>query len=168
MSVPTSGLPVQERLLAAFNFLAAHHVMSLGLDAGGTPHSCSLMYVHEGFTLSWMSDPASHHSRIIDAAGSAPAAVTVAPDYKDFRIIRGLQMSGVASRADLLDAATALAPFARRYAFFADDKSATLTAAMAKAKVYRFIPTHATFIDNTAGFGSATTFDGDDLATLPP
>lgn len=142
--------------------------MSLGLYEDGAPHSCSLMYVHDGFALSWMSDPASHHSRIIDAAGAAPAAVTVAPDYDDFRGIRGLQMTGVASRAGLVDAALAIAPFARRYAFFNGDKPAALVAAMAKARIYRFTPSRVTFVDNPSGFGCTTTFGADDLAKLSP
>ncbi len=158
---------MRERLLAALNFLAAHHVMSLGLYGDGAPHSCSLMFVHDGFTLSWMSDPASHHSRIIDAAGAAPAAVTVAPDYDDFRNIRGLQLTVVASRAGLVDAAVAIAPFARRYAFFSGDKPVALVTAMAKARIYRFTPARLTFVDNTSGFGSATTFGADDLSLRP-
>jgi uncharacterized protein YhbP (UPF0306 family) len=168
MSVSKSALPTRERLLAARDFLAAHHVMSLGLHADGIPHGCSLMFVHDDFVLSWMSDPASRHSGIIDAAGEARAAVTIAPDYDDFRDIRGLQMTGVASRPRLVDAAMAIAPFARRYAFFNVDKPAALAAAMAKAAIYRFTPTRITFVDNTAGFGNTTTFSADDLAEYSP
>ncbi len=150
-------------MAAAIDFLAAHHVMSLAWCSDGAPQSCSLMYVHDGFTLSFVSDPASGHSRIIDAAKGLPAAVTIAPDYDDFRAIRGLQMSGVVARAGPAEAAAALASFARRYAFFRGDKPPAVAAALAKARLYRFVPARVTFIDNTAGFGAKTIFTASDL-----
>ena len=136
---------MNERLKAALDFLAANHVMSLSLIDDGAPRSCSLMYVFDGFEFSWVSDPAARHSRIIDQTTSAPAAVTIAPDYDDFRHIRGLQMTGVASRLGLPASALGIAPFARRYSFFDGDKPAAVAAAMAKARIYRFIPTAAAF-----------------------
>ncbi len=154
---------MNERLKAALDFLTANHVMSLSLIYDGAPHSCSLMYVHNGFTLSWVSDPATRHSRIIDETTSAPAAVTIAPDYDDFRHIRGLQMTGVASRLGLAASAPAMAPFARRYSFFDGDKPAAVAAALAKARIYRFIPSIVVFIDNSSGFASKTTFDAGEL-----
>lgn len=137
--------------------------MSLALCGGGTPQSCSLMYVHDGFTLSFVSDPDTGHSRLIDAAEGLPAAVTIAPDYDDFRAIRGLQMTGRVARAGSADAAVALASFARRYAFFRGEQPPVLAAAMAKARFYRFVPTRVVFIDNTAGFGAKAIFDASDL-----
>lgn len=158
---------MKERLRAAHDFLAAHHVMSLALSVDGRPHCCSLMYVHDGFVLSWMSDPASRHSQIIEAAEAALACVTVAPDYDDFRAIRGLQMAGVARRAGLQDSATLLAPFARRYGLFGNHESAALQAATTKAQVYQFNPSVVTFIDNAAGFGAKTTFSSNELTSEP-
>jgi len=159
---------MNERLRAALHFLEAHHVMSLGLHRDGVPHGCSLMYVHDNFALSWVSDPAARHSRIIDAAGAVPAAVTIAPDYDGFRDIRGLQMTGTASRAGLDETGVMMAPFIRRYALFSGDMPAALAAAMAKARIYRFVPAGVTFIDNRAGFGAKTMFSANDLAALPP
>lgn len=159
----------QARLRAALDFLAAHHVLSLSLVGEGRPHACSLMYIHDGFDLLWVSDPETRHSRIIVDApeAGAEAAVTIAPDYDDFRNIRGLQMHGKARPAGWLDSAAALLPFARRYAFFSGDKPATLMAAMAKARVYRFVPASLTFIDNTLGFGAKAVFSVDELRDAP-
>ena len=154
---------MNERLKAALDFLAANHVMSLSLIDDGAPRSCSLMYVFDGFELSWVSDPAARHSRIIDQTTSAPAAVTIAPDYDDFRHIRGLQMTGVASRLGLPASALGIAPFARRYSFFDGDKPAAVAAAMAKARIYRFIPSNVTFIDNSSGFASKTAVGAGEL-----
>lgn len=154
---------MNERLKAALDFLAANHVMSLSLIDDGAPRSCSLMYVFDGFALSWVSDRATHHSRIIDETTSAPAAVTIAPDYHDFRHIRGLQMTGVASRLGLPASSLGIAPFARRYSFFDGDKPAAVAAAMAKARIYRFIPSNVIFIDNSSGFASKTVFGAGEL-----
>lgn len=154
---------MNERLKAALDFLAENHVMSLSLIDDGTPHSCSLMYVFDGFALSWVSDPAARHSRIIDQMESAPAAVTIAPDYHDFRHIRGLQMTGVASRLGLPATTLGMAPFARRYSFFYGDKPAAVVTAMAKARIYHFIPSNVTFIDNSSGFASKTLFGAGEL-----
>jgi hypothetical protein len=60
-------------------------------------------------------------------------------------------MTGVASRLGLPASAVAIAPFARRYSFFDGDRPAGLAAAMAKARIYRFIPSKVTFIDNSSG-----------------
>jgi uncharacterized protein YhbP (UPF0306 family) len=154
---------MNERLKVTLDFLAANHVMSLSLIDDGAPHSCSLMYIFDGFALSWVSDPAARHSRIIDETTSAPAAVTIAPDYDDFRHIRGLQMTGVASRLGLPANAFGTAPFTRRYSFFDGDKPAAVAAAMAKARIYRFIPSNVTFIDNSSGFASKTVFCAGEL-----
>jgi uncharacterized protein len=121
------------------------------------------MYIFDGFALSWVSDPAARHSRIIDETTFAPAAVTIAPDYDDFRHIRGLQMTGVASRLGLPASARGIAPFARRYSFFDGDKPTAVAAAMAKVRTYRFISSNAIFIDNSSGFASKTAFGAGEL-----
>lgn len=157
---------MEENGREALDFLAAHHVVALALSDGTVPHACSLMYAHAGFTLFWLSDPETRHSRLIDGAGQVAAAATIAPDYDDFRAIRGLQIAGTASRvAGLGESARALAALAGRYAFLAGaGTSRTLAAAMAKAKVYRLVAETVTFIDNTRSFGSKTVLRPGDFA----
>jgi hypothetical protein len=72
-------------------------------------------------------------------------------------------MTGVASRLGLPASAVAIAPFARRYSFFDGDRPAGLAAAMAKARIYRFIPSKVTFIDNSSGFASKTALRAGEL-----
>lgn len=147
-----------DRQSLARDFLDAHHVMSLALGGADGVHACSLMYAASGFTLYWVSAPESRHSRLIEAAGAAAAAVTVAPDYDDFRHIRGLQMHGSAARVtELGETARALAQLGRRYSFLAAAGGA-VGAALSKAAVYRFRPSTVTFIDNGLGFGHKDTF----------
>ena len=153
----------------ALDFLAAHHTVSLGLVHDGAPHACNLLYAHHGFTLMWVSDPRSRHSQAIDrdAGAGTPAAATIAPDYADFRLIRGLQMHGRAQRIEGLgDLARTMMLLKHRYDFLANFLAgpAALAAAMAKARLYRFVPEAVTFVDNTAGFGHKTVLTPADLA----
>jgi uncharacterized protein len=152
--------------LKALEFLSAHHVLSLALCKDGLPHACSLMYAHGGFTLYWVSDPASRHSQIIDSDTQVAAAATIAPDYTSFEEIRGLQLSGLASQvAGVEESARGLALLRQRYSFLASAGKEThiLADALIKSKVYQLIPETVTFIDNTRSFGSKTVLQGDDL-----
>ena len=72
-------------------------------------------------------------------------------------------MTGVASRLGLPANALGIASFARRYSFFDGDKPAAVVTAMAKARIYRFIPSNVTFIDNSSGFASKTAFSAGEL-----
>lgn len=142
-------------------FLDAHHVMTLATTgADGNPHAASLMYAREGFTLYWTSDPATRHSRELESDGRV--AVTIAPDYTDFRVIRGLQVAG---RAERLTAATEVARarslMEKRYGFLAElaQGPEALRAAYAKAAFYALHPARITLIDNTRGFGNKETLE---------
>ncbi len=73
-------------------FLATHHVMSLATFGSSGPHATSLFYACDGLALVWVSEPASQHSRDIEA--DQRVAATVAPDYSDFEAIRGVQIAG--------------------------------------------------------------------------
>ncbi len=139
-------------------FLDAHHVMTIATGADGTPHAASLMYAREGFTLYWTSDPATRHSRELEAAGEI--AATIAPDYTDFRMIRGLQLAGRAARLSAtLDVARARSLMETRYAFLAELARGpeALRAAYAKAGFYALRAERITLIDNTRGFGNKET-----------
>ena len=77
-------------------FLAAHHVMSLVTMGSSGPFATSLLYACDGLALVWVSEPDSRHSREIEA--DLRVSATVAPDYADFAIIRGVQITGLARR----------------------------------------------------------------------
>jgi uncharacterized protein len=141
-------------------FLAAHHVVSLATtDDAGSPHAACVMYALDGLELLWTSDPGSRHSQHIEARPRL--AATVAPDYTDFRAIRGLQIFG---RARRLSGAAALAAAARmvaRYGFLATLKNGppALRAAFESAGFYCLAPERITLIDNTLGFGHKDTLE---------
>lgn len=139
-------------------FLSAHHVVTIATSAGDAAHAASLMYAHEDFVLYWVSDPDTRHSREIEA--NSQVAATVAPDYTDFKAIRGLQIAGLAARLTApREIERARTRMEQRYAFLrvlAHGPEA-LRAASAKAEYYALRSQRITFIDNTRGFGHKET-----------
>jgi uncharacterized protein YhbP (UPF0306 family) len=141
-------------------FLAAHHTMSLAtVDEAGAPHAANVLYVPDGLELYWMSDTGTRHSRHIDARPSVTA--TVAPDYADFRLIRGLQIFGAARRLAGGESLATARRMVSRYGFLAELSSGppALRAAFEKAGFYCLEAERITLIDNTKGFGHKETLE---------
>jgi hypothetical protein len=132
--------------------LDAHHVMSLATLGPDGPHAANLFYARDGFTLFWVSDPASRHSVELDADGRV--AATIARDHADVSMIRGLQIRGRARR--LVDDAgriRARGVLEARFAFLemlADDD---VRDGYQRADFYRLDVGRFVLIDNTRGFG---------------
>jgi len=141
-------------------FLAAHHVMSLATMGSSGPHATSLLYACDGLALIWVSEPDSQHSREIEADPRVSA--TVAPDYSDFAIIRGVQITGAARRVVAADERMRhLAQLEARYTFLGQLAAgpAKLREAYARTAVYRLQPARLVLIDNTKGFGHKETLE---------
>ena len=141
-------------------FIAAHHTVSLATVAeNGEAHAANVLYAPDGLSLVWTSDTETRHSRHIAARPRVEA--TIAPDYDDFRKIRGLQIEGEALRLD--DPGPARALLMARYSFLAQLATApvALLAAWRKAAFYRLTPSRITLIDNTRGFGHKAAIDID-------
>ena len=141
-------------------FLDAHHVMTLATGTDGVAHAASLFYARDDFTLYWTSDPATRHSREIETQHRV--AATIAPDYTDFRVIRGLQISGRAQRIAVdADVVRARSVMEERYTFLRElgRGPEALRAAYASAGFYALRPARITLIDNTRGFGSKETLE---------
>jgi uncharacterized protein YhbP (UPF0306 family) len=141
-------------------FLAAHHVMSLATLGAGGPHATNLFYASDGLSLIWVSEPDSQHSREIEA--DPRVAATVAPDYSDFAVIRGVQVTGMATRIVAAEERLRhLAQMETRYPFLAQLAAGPpkLREAYARTAVYRLRPTRIVLIDNTKGFGHKETLD---------
>jgi uncharacterized protein YhbP (UPF0306 family) len=138
-------------------FLDAHHVVTLATVSDAGAHAASLMYARAGFTLHWTSDPQSWHSQHLERDGRVTA--TIAPDYTDFRVIRGLQIAGRARRLDGREAEGARAALVARYAFLAELASGPpkLRSAFEQAAFYVLAPERITLIDNARGFGHKET-----------
>jgi len=138
-------------------FLAAHHVVHLATTAVAV-HAASVMYAADGLALVWMSSRDTRHSCHLES--DARVAATVAPDYTDFRNIRGLQIFGRAQRITGVAAvARAMLLMIGRYGFLRELASgpAPLRQAFESAGFYRLDPERITLIDNTKGFGHKDT-----------
>ncbi len=146
-------------------FLESHHTVSLAtLADDGSAHAANVLYALDGLSLVWTSDTDTRHSRHIAARSRIEA--TIAPDYDDFRKIRGLQIEGEAKRLD--DAGPARSLLMARYSFLAQlaTAPAALLAAWRKAAFYRLTPSRITLIDNTRGFGHKATLLMDAAGTV--
>ena len=142
------------------SFLAAHHVVSLATFGSSGPHATSLFYACDGLALVWVSDPDTQHSREIEA--DPRVAATVAPDYADFALIRGVQIAGSARRIVAADERMRhLAQLEARYAFLGQMATgpSKLREAYARTAVYRLQPARIVLIDNTKGFGHKKTLE---------
>jgi uncharacterized protein len=141
-------------------FLDAHHVMSLATAGKSGPHAANLFYARDGLSLVWLSDAGTRHSQDVEAKGQV--AATVAPDYSDFPLIRGVQIEGTARRvADGGERARLFRLLAARYPFLAQLAFAppAVRAACDNAEIYRLRPERIVLVDNTRGFAHKETLD---------
>ncbi|MBI3948911.1 MAG: pyridoxamine 5'-phosphate oxidase family protein [Acidobacteria bacterium] len=135
-------------------YLQSHNVMTLATTGPDGPWVAGLFYVNDGFDLYWLSDPDTRHSRNI--VHNPHVAVAIHEDYRDWRIIQGIQMEGAAEQIGML--AQAVRPmklYLAKYPFLGDlsHLPLDLTRALAATRVYKFTPTRVYFIDNTKGLG---------------
>ncbi len=140
--------------------LDTHHVMSLATCGADGPHAANLFFARTGFTLLWVSDPASRHS--VELEADPGVAATIAMDYSDFPSVKGLQLSGRAERiADQGARADARRQLEARYPFLqaAAQAPADLRAAYERAQFYRLVPARIVLIDNSRGLGFKLTLE---------
>lgn len=134
-------------------FLDAHHVMSLATCGPQGPHAASLFYARDGFSLLWLSHEQTRHSEAL--AINPLVGATIAPDYRGFAEIRGIQISGSARRlVNVADRRHARSVLEARYPFLLNvSNQAPFMQAYAAAELYRLVPHKIVIIDNTRGFG---------------
>lgn len=157
LNVPNTSSDLAARIS---NFLDKHHVVSLATCSSGRPHAANLFYARNGLSLLWVSDPASRHS--IELEANPRVAATVAPDYRDFDEICGLQISGQAHRvSDASERRHARGLLEARYPFLnrLSDGPPALRDAYAHAEVYRLDPERLVMTDNSRGFAHKDTLD---------
>ena len=143
-----------ERRAQALTYLAAHCTLTLATSGPDGPWAAGLFYVNDAFVLYWLSDPGSRHSR--NVAQDPRVAVTVHEDYRDWRVIQGIQMEGTAVPVGPIRSAERAARlYAAKYPFLGGLRNPppALAEALERARVYRFTPAGVWFIDNTRGFG---------------
>jgi hypothetical protein len=147
--------------------------MTIATAKGENPWAAAVFYANDGFTLYFLSDPDSRHSKEI--AENPVVAVTVNEDYHDWRKIKGIQIEGKAELVTTEDeTAKAVATYVEKYSFtaaylklmsspfpriagyldkllsrlpFVPSLPTTFT-----ARFYKLTPTKVRFIDNEKSF----------------
>lgn len=138
------------------DYLKNHNTMTLATCSGDTPWAATVFFASDGLRLYFFSSPESRHCQ--NFAANARVAVTVQEDYKDWRVIKGIQLEG---RIELVDGVVAKAKALTVYAMkfpeiiklFTDPTSGVLHKAFLKVKFYCVVPEKLFFIDNEQGFG---------------
>ena len=149
----SAGMSVEPRS-QALKYLETHNTLNLATVGPEGPWAAALFYVHDAFLLYWLSDPSTRHSQNI--ARNPHAAVTINEDYRDWRLIQGIQMEGTAEQVGTIrDVERPMRLYATKYPFLRNwrDPPLTLAKALGTVRVYQFTPTRALFIDNTREFG---------------
>ena len=154
-------------------YLKEHYTMTIATAKDESPWAAAVFYANDGFTLYFLSDPESRHSKEITQ--NPIAAVTVNEDYHDWRTIKGIQMEGKVELVTTEDEmAKAVATYVNKYSFtaaylkfmsssfpniagyldkllsrlpFAPSLPTTFT-----ARFYKLTPTKVRFIDNEKSF----------------
>ncbi len=155
-------------------YLQGHYTMTIATAKDGIPWAAAVFYASDGFTLYFLSDPESRHSK--DIAENPVVAVTVNEDYHDWRKIKGIQLEGKAVLVATEDeVAKAVATYVKKYSFtapylklisspfprvvgyldkllsklpFVPGLPTTFTVSF-----YKMTPTKVRFIDNEKSFG---------------
>ena len=134
----------------ALAYLAAHNVVTL---ATRSVWAAAVFYANDGFDLFFLSSPASRHAT--DLAADPRVAAAVHEDYRDWRAIQGLQLSGTAERLEGAARDAALACYRQKFSFL-ENAPPPVTQALGKAACYRLAAAEVHFVDNSAGFGTRT------------
>lgn len=137
----------------ALSYLEAHNVMTLATSGPEGAWAAAVFYASSDFTLYFVSSPKSRHA--LDIERQPRVAAAIHEDYRDWRAIQGLQLSGDVERLEGQARDAMLACYRRKFGFL-DNPGAALApvlAALGKAACYRLRPSALYFIDNAAGFG---------------
>jgi uncharacterized protein len=137
-------------------YMESHNTMTLATCSGNVPWAATVFYVNEGFRLYFFSVPDSRHCQ--NLAGNPGVAVTIQEDYRDWRMIKGIQLEGKVVQIDsVIEKGKAMVAYGRKYPevikLFTNPQSGLFYRAFLKVKFYCVIPEQVFYIDNEQGFG---------------
>lgn len=134
-------------------YLTAYNVLSLATYGPDGPWAASVFYVHQGWTLYFLSASSSRHS--VNLAADARVAATINPDYTDWRKIRGVQLEGSAALVtNPVELTRGFKAYQRKYPFISQRQTPSeLARALSSVRLYRIVPDRLLFVDNSRGLG---------------
>jgi uncharacterized protein YhbP (UPF0306 family) len=138
------------------DYLQSHNTMTLATCAADIPWAATVFYASDDLRLYFFSAPDSRHCQKL--AANPRVAVTVQEDYKDWRVIKGIQLEGrVIAIESLIEKAKAMAIYAGKYPdvikLFTNPASGLFYKAFLKVRFYSVVPERMFYIDNEQGFG---------------
>src|SRR5512145_1259083 len=144
---------MREKALA---YLAAHNVMTLSTMGPEGPWAAAVFYSSRELDLFFVSSPKSRHAGHLQANPKVAAAIH--EDYRDWRAIQGIQLSGTVVRLQGAEREAALACYREKFNFLNNPVAELVPVleALGKAACYRLTPSELHFIDNATGFGKRT------------
>jgi uncharacterized protein len=150
--------PADDLAARIAEFLDAHHVMSLATCGPRGPHAANVFYARDHLFLLWVSDRQSTHSASLEI--NPQVSATIAPDYRDFDEICGVQIFGRAYRLnDAVARDSARTLLATRYPILQHPSDQRIERAYLSAEPYQLVPNRIVMIDNRRGFGHKETID---------
>lgn len=137
----------------ALTYLQSHHVMTLATDGPLGLWAAAVFYASEGFTLTFLSSPASRHSQNIESTGRV--AATIQDETHDWRAIKGIQLEGRAVRIGGDEQVDAMLRYGRKFPLVGNLAGAPveIVKAMSRVAWYKITPDRIFFVDNSRGFG---------------
>lgn len=128
--------------------------MTLATCAGNVPWASDVYFARSGLDLIFFSSPGSRHCRNLVA--NPLCAVSVRAPVATWRDIRGVQMEGVAGRAETVsEKAAAIAAYVAKFPFARDlvASPAGMIRSAFRAQAHIFRPTRIRYLDNRRGIG---------------
>jgi uncharacterized protein YhbP (UPF0306 family) len=139
------------------SYIESHNTMTLGTCHENVPWAAAVFFASDGFRLYFFSAPDSRHCQ--NLAANARVAVTIQEDYRDWQMIKGIQLEGKVVAVDsMIEKGKAMTVYARKYPevmkVFTNPASGLFYKAFLKVKFYCVIPERVFYIDNEQyGFG---------------
>jgi uncharacterized protein YhbP (UPF0306 family) len=141
----------------ALDFLGTQSVLTLATVDDQGPWAAAVFYASHGFTLYFLSDPASRHARAIGTSASVAAAIS---DWGGgWRGIQGVQLEAQAEVVrEAGDRSRAVAIFLKKFpdvaaSLLEADRHPDLARAYEAAAVFRIRPSRLFWVDNRRGLG---------------
>jgi uncharacterized protein YhbP (UPF0306 family) len=140
-------------------YLAGHHVMTLATQGADGPWAAAVFYASDGASLIFLSAPNTRHCR--NLAQDARCAVTIQEDYREWSLIKGIQLEGRVVELEGDDEKRAQHLYGEKFPIIGAVATVppAIVKALAKVRWFRLVPERFHFIDNSKGLGHRDEID---------
>lgn len=137
----------------ALTYLTTHNVITLATHGPEGLWAAAVFYVNNGFTLYFLSSPASRHG--LNIAANPEVSATIQEDYADWPAIKGIQLEGNVQQIHGAEKLQTIKRYGEKFPVLSnlDQAPKAILAALDKVAWYKLTPTRLYFVDNAQGFG---------------